>query len=417
MFKYLENNFLKNFFNRFFILSFFLSIVVSLALFYLSQDQNLWFKFWGSLSISPQPPFSDLKAHIHFYNCFQNGIDVFTTECPLIPQGNSKITTHPKIWLYLIKVLNLSNAKLYNLFIIIAFILYFYFIFRLFKIFQSYDSKIFLLLFLFSTTNFILIERFSTDLIIFLIVYPIIMFRTRVIQFFLIFFGTILKYYPIFLLSLFLDKKKIFLLSFSTIFIFLIFFHLNEINNVNRNLVEMALFTAYGSRTMLKALFHLSENYNLFLDNNNLSFFRNLTLILFFIYSAFLIIIGYIKSKLLPVNYLDRFEKFFLIGASIYIGTFIIGANADYRLIFLIFTIPYILDIKNISLKYCLIFSYIISINSFLFQSGNVLSISFFMKAILVFGCKFFIFTSLLIMTGNILKKISLFEFKFLKNN
>ena len=70
MFKYLENNF----FNRSFILSFFFSIVASLMLFYLSQDQNLWFKFWGSLSIPPQPPFSDLKAHIHFYNCFQNGL-------------------------------------------------------------------------------------------------------------------------------------------------------------------------------------------------------------------------------------------------------------------------------------------------------------------------------------------------------
>ena len=412
MFKYLENNF----FNRSFILSFLFSIAASLMLFYLSQDQNLWFKFWGSLSIPPQLPFSDLKAHIHFYNCFQNGIDIFTSECSLIPQGNSKITTHPKIWLYLIKVLNLSNIKIYNLFIITAYIFYFYFIFRLFGIFQSYDSKIFLLLFLFSTSNFILIERFSTDLIIFLIVYPIIIFRSSIVQFFLIFFGTILKYYPIFLLSLFFDRKKIFLLSFLTIFIFLIFFYINEINNINQNLVEMALFTAYGSRTMLKALFHLSENYNFFLNSDNLEFFRKLTLILFFIYSTFLIIIGYVRSKLLSVNYLEIYEKYFLIGASIYVGTFIIGANVDYRLIFLIFTIPYILDVKNIFLKYCLVFSYIISINSFLFQSGNVLSINFFMKAILVFGCKFFIFTSLLIMIGNILKKISLFEFKFLKN-
>ena len=133
-------------------------------------------------------------------------------------------------------------------------------------------------------------------------------------------------------------------------------------------------------------------------------------------FGFFLIIIGYVRSKLLSVNYLEIYEKYFLIGASIYVGTFIIGANVDYRLIFLIFTIPYILDVKNIFLKYCLVFSYIISINSFLFQSGNVLSINFFMKAILVFGCKFFIFTSLLIMIGNILKKISLFEFKFLKN-
>ena len=413
MFKYLKNISLKFFFDKFFILIFFCSLGVSLILFYLSQDQNLWFKFWGSLSIPPQAPFSDLKAHIHFYNCFQNGIDIFTSQCPLIPQGNAKISTHPKIWLNLIKILNLNNTIIYNFFIIIAFLLYFYFIFRLFKIFQSYDSKIFLLLFLFSTTNFIMLERFSTDLIIFLMIYPVIMFRNSVIQFFLIFFGTVLKYYPIFLLSLFVDKKKIFLISFSIIFIFLIFFYSSEITNINQNLVEMALFTAYGSRTMLKAFFHLSENYNFFLDNNNLSFFRNLTLLLFFIYSVFLIIIGYTKSKILLDNYLDRFEKFFLIGASIYTGTFIIGANADYRLIFLIFTIPYVLNVKSMPIKYSLIFSYIISINSFLFQSGDVLSISFFMKAILVFGCKFYIFTSLLIMIGNILKKVSFLNLNF----
>ncbi len=415
MFKYLKNISLKFFFDKFFILIFFCSLGVSLILFYLSQDQNLWFKFWGSLSIPPQAPFSDLKAHIYFYNCFQNGIDVFSTECHLIPKGNNNITTHPKIWLYLVNALNLNNIKLFNFFVVIMLIFYFYFIFRLFKIYKSYDSKIFLLLFLFSTTNFILIERFSTDLIIFLILYPIIIFRSSLVQFFLIFIGTILKYYPVFLLSIFIDKKKIFLLSFFLIFIFLIFFYLNEINSVNQNLVEMALFTAYGSRTMLKALFHLSENYNFFLNDNNLGFFRNLTFIFFFIYSTFLITIGYIKSKFLLANYLDRFEKFFLIGASIYIGTFIIGANADYRLIFLIFTIPYVLDVKNILFKYFLIFSYIISINSFLFQSGDILSYSFFVKAILVFGCKFFIFSSLLIMSGNILKKINFF--KFLKSN
>ena len=58
------------------------------------------------------------------------------------------------------------------------------------------------------------------------------------------------------------------------------------------------------------------------------------------------------KAKLPTSNNLDRFESFFLLGASIYTGTFIIGANVDYRLIFLIFTIPYVLDIKNITIKY-----------------------------------------------------------------
>ena len=379
MFKFLKNKAEKYFFDRFFFLNFFFSITFSLILFYLSLDQSLWFKFWSSLSIPPQPAFSDLKAHIYFYNCFKNGIDIFTTGCPLIPQGNAAITTHPKIWLYLVKILNLSNEKIYNVFVIVSLIIYFYFIFRLFKVFKTY---------------------------------PIIIFRIKILQFFLIFIVTILKYYPIFLLCLFLERKKVFLISFLSIFTFLILFYTDEITNVNENLIEIALFTAYGSRTMLKALFHLSENYNFFLDTNNLNFFRNFTFILFFIFSFFLIIIGYMKAKLPTSNNLDRFESFFLLGASIYTGTFIIGANVDYRLIFLIFTIPYVLDIKNITIKYCLIFSYIISINSFLFQSGDPLSAGFFMKAILVFGCKFLIFSTLLIMIGSILKKISLFKFK-----
>ena len=220
MFKYLENNF----FNRSFILSFFFSIVASLMLFYLSQDQNLWFKFWGSLSIPPQPPFSDLKAHIHFYNCFQNGIDIFVNECPLIPEGTGKISTHPKIWLYFVDFFNLKNELLYNLFIIGTYILYFFFISRLFFLFENFQSRIFLLIFLFSTTNFILIERFATDIIIFLIVYSILNIRFYILKFFLIFFGILLKYYPLFLTILFIEKKKTDITGYCYFFIFFIFF-------------------------------------------------------------------------------------------------------------------------------------------------------------------------------------------------
>ena len=41
-------------------------------------------------------------------------------------------------------------------------------------------------------------------------------------------------------------------------------------NSLNDHMVEMALFTAYGSRTMLKAFYHFSEEYNFFLNDNNL---------------------------------------------------------------------------------------------------------------------------------------------------
>ena len=44
-------------------------------------------------------------------------------------------------------------------------------------------------------------------------------------------------------------------------------------------------------------------------------------------------------------------EKMFLSGAGVYIGTFLTSANIDYRLFFLLLTLPYILNKKN-SLKF-----------------------------------------------------------------
>ena len=41
-------------------------------------------------------------------------------------------------------------------------------------------------------------------------------------------------------------------------------------------MVEMALPIAYGSRTMLKAFYHLSMEYNYFLNDTNINFYRKL---------------------------------------------------------------------------------------------------------------------------------------------
>tara|TARA_X000000368_G_C22408285_1_gene440690 strand:- start:14 stop:505 length:492 start_codon:yes stop_codon:yes gene_type:complete len=161
---------------------------------------------------------------------------------------------------------------------------------------------------------------------------------------------------------------------------------------------------------MLKAFYHLSENYNFFLNNDNLDFYRNITIIFFVVYSFAVTFLGYFSKKQKLHSEFSISEKYFLIGSSIYIGTFIFAANADYRLIFLIFTIPYILEINNIFIRYLLSLCIVISINSFLFQFGEVLSISFFMRAILIFGCKFIIFSSFLIFIGNLLKKIKFFK-------
>ena len=388
-----------------------ISFSLCIGIFYLSLNQELWFLIWGSLSVPPQIPFSDLKAHIHFYNCHEAGIDIFSEKCPLIPYGGGAISTHPSIWLNLVSFFKLNKNIYFNAFILISYFAYFYLFLNLFKTFDSFHNKVFLLIFFFSTTNFILIERDSTDLLIFIFFSLIMLFKSNVVKLLLIFIGTSLKFYPIFSLLIFVKNKKFFYLSVLSFILFIYLFYLDEILSTSENLIEMALFTAYGSRTMFKAFYYLSENYGFFLNENNIEFFRNIAVSLILIYSIILTLLSYFYFKIKSSIKFSLAEEYFLLGSTIYIGTFIFAANADYRLIFLIFTIPYILQINSRLIKYILISCIIVSINSFLFQFGDPLSMSFLIRAFFIFGCKFVIFSLFLVLIGNILKKINFLKF------
>ena len=391
------------------LIQYIVSISLALSIFNFSLDPYIWPEFWGALKIpGNNVPFSDYKAHLLFLKCQELGIVISKQECTLIPGGNARISTHPSIWVYLFSVLNLKNPLIYNISIVTLFTLYFFVLIKLFKTYKNKLSKLVLLVFFFSTTNFILIERLATDLVIFLIVYFILNVKNKIFQSLLILMGFILKYYPIFLISLLTEKKKYIFIFLTCLTIFISLFYIKEIQLVNKNIVEMALPIAYGSRTMLKAFYHLSLEYNFFLNDENMNFFRNLTVLTFFLYTLFLVIVGYNNKYLMNTKY--RLDKYFLAGASIYVGTFIIGANVDYRLIFLIFTIPYVINLESKLIKNLLIFSYFFSINSFYFL-GDVLSITFFIKSFFIFLCKFIILSLHAILIGVEMKKITFFKF------
>ena len=391
------------------LITYIVSILLALSIFYFSLNPHMWPEFWGALKIpGNNVPFSDYKAHLSFLKCQELGIVISKQECTLISSGNARINTHPSIWVYLFSLLNLKNPLVYNISIVTLFTLYFFILIKLFRTYQNNLSKLVLLIFFFSTTNFILIERLATDLVIFLIVYFILNTKNKIFQSLLIFVGFILKYYPIFLITLLTERKKYIFTFLTCLMAFISLFYIKEIQLVNKNIVEMALPIAYGSRTMLKAFYHLSLEYNFFLNDENMNFFRNLTVLSFFMYTLFLVIAGYNNKYLMNTKY--KLDKYFLAGASIYVGTFIIGANVDYRLIFLIFTIPYVINLESKLIKNLLIFSYFFSINSFYFL-GDVLSIIFFIKSFFIFLCKFIILSLHAILIGVEMKKISFFKF------
>ena len=392
------------------------SIILSLLLIYLSIDNHLWNLFWSSLSIPPQTPFSDLKAHIHFYQCYINGVDIYNDNCNLIPQGNANISTHPKIWLHLVSILNLDNEKFYFFFIFLAFTFYFIFLISIFSSFKNLESKFLFLIFTFSTTNFILLERFATDIIIFIIVFIILNINKKNIQACLIFFGILLKYYPVFLTSIFINNKKYLIIMSSIFSLFLIFFYIDQIKLVSSNILEVALMIAYGTRSISKAIYHLSNEYDLFFKKFNYEIYRDALIYLSVIYSSLLAVIGYICQCEFKIKLNDKFNIYFLGGSSLYVGTYIFGSNFDYRLIFLIFTIPYILNIKKTFLRNLILISYIFSLNSFLFQHSNYLfpydikNTIYYIKSFIIYMSKFIILTILSYLLGSYLKKINFFS-------
>ena len=103
--------------SKYIITSALISFCLCIGIFYLSLNQELWFLIWGSLSIPPQIPFSDLKAHIHFYNCYETGIDIFSEKCFLIPSGGGAISTHPSIWIDIVSFFKLKKGIYFNGFI------------------------------------------------------------------------------------------------------------------------------------------------------------------------------------------------------------------------------------------------------------------------------------------------------------
>ena len=106
---------------------------------------------------------------------------------------------------------------------------------------------------------------------------------------------------------------------------------------------------SYGSLAITS---NLKKHFDI--DLNHL--YLSLTLI---ITSIFLYMIK-LKKIMGDFNYSNI--NMFLSGAGIFIFTFILSSNHDYRLIFLLFTVPLILDLKNKTFIYLLIPTIIFSL-------------------------------------------------------
>jgi len=187
------------------------------------------------------------------------------------------------------------------------------------------------------------VERANTDLLIFflLAVSVVAAKRRHLGSTALIFFGFILKLYPIFGLMVLLRKKRSIFIVFSALSIVFVllyaFIKMEEILKIIE-VTEKGTFLSYGLNVFWTRVMLDYPARGIYAKI--LSYLVALSLLAF---SLTALSRNDLPQEDLELPYLDSFRA----GSAIYVGTFLLGSNWDYRLMFLIFTIPQLVSWAN----------------------------------------------------------------------
>lgn len=372
------------------------SLIISIIFIIISEYKNLWGALFGNIAMIPYqwPPFSDFGSLNNSLKSLKEGYNPYFYN----PYDTHKVPyVYTKIWLIIFNFLNLNNPILYLIICFLIITVYLSILLNFLKYFKNKFSYIILLFFFISPSNTLLIERLNTDIIIFILTYFLAINKNFIIKNILFIFSISLKVYPIFSILIFLKNKKIYYTVILTII--LIYTIYDQIILGNKNMIEYSLIFAYGSRTFANALYRILENFNFVLDNKNYELLKILLILIF----AFIALCLFFQGTKKKMNYSEKKSNFFIIGSSIYLGTFIFTSSIDYRLIFLIYTFPILFN--NINKWHVKLFfiSCFVSFYSLWFHTGDYKTLSFAAKGLFVYILKFYIFLYLSYNLGSVL--------------
>ena len=327
---------------KFRILSFLIFVVPCIALltalFFLGYTET-WQVFGFPLG---QNLFNDSRAITAGSESFHLGFDPLI-ENPAMPSGN--VMNYPRIW-HMLFYFNINQSHTV-IFASICIALYIFSSALIYSKLKNSISKVMFMMLVFSPAALLGIERGNIDLIIiFIVVIGALLVKRASIFITLISLAYFLKLYPVFSFICILAKDNIKK-------------HLNKIICVSAIISAYLLISyndfvliwnatpksgelSYGKDVIISAI-----NTSRLFKNSNLSGYSlllsNFLKIAFFLISLFSIYIGIKETKFFRKNKTPlEINSLFMAGAAIYCGTFILGNNWDYRLIFLNLTFPFL---------------------------------------------------------------------------
>jgi len=330
------------------LIAYFMPIAIATNFFSNYPDSWIKFNFIYPLVATMLPPFADLRAIASGAECIRLGYDVLVVN-PCDPW--QRPMNYPRIWSVPASWgLDQSHTVILGiLFGLLFFILVFVTIKQL-----NYIEALFYALTLCYPSAMLAIERCNNDLIIFIFLSLSLLIMKnktaigRYSSYIIIMFAAILKVYPIFaLITALKEKKRNFTVVFLSIFIAFGIYVVTNFESIIlvSKATPRATRYSYGGMVIFDVIFRYFSS---FYNSHTPQYFNQIKFLLFSLTIALFLLISYLLAKhtenlfqnnKLNINQIEAFR----IGSSIYIGTLLIGNNWDYRLIFLLFTIPQIL--------------------------------------------------------------------------
>ena len=317
------------------------TLIILIILYLISSNiiyQGLVFPMYGGQKIL----FEDWNVIISAIQCENLGYDVFL-ENPCDKGGRKHV--YGSIFLLIPFFEKYSNLYLiyFPYFTILVFISVIVFHFNL----RNFLDLILCVLFIFSPSLLLAIERFNNDILIFLILLFTCYSRSNFTNLIFISLASMAKFYPIVSAVVLLFRGKfIFKLFYILLFLSLIILFLYiDIDNLKKIFSTKSQFT--GSWALSFSIYNfvtLLSPLQMYMSKLNL-------LICILIFTFFLILGNYFMCK--EINILKNFgfndykSRLFFLGLIICVFVYFVFNNYYYREIFLFFIIPYLLIKKN----------------------------------------------------------------------
>ncbi|MDO8590401.1 MAG: hypothetical protein Q7R65_00290 [bacterium] len=292
-------------------------------------------------------PFADMRQMTSAFECSRLGNDVLIEN---LCDPWKRPFDYPRVWTIL-STLNIGEQNTIPLGVL-AVSLFFVAVYFVIGFLNNAEVVVYLMILL-SPSALLAVERGNNDLIIFFLsVMSLLAISSRrsliqIFGYFLLFLSAILKLYPIAALVVAFRegrKKALVITSFLLFcFAFYVGATLGDIHVIVQHLQIVDPGYAYGTA----AIFLLSGH---FWSTLLPPFFLKIAGFLFLTLTIFVTIFFFKKwRKFFGIEeisdiYYERFiHACFIFGAGIYTSTYLLGLNYDYRLIFLILTVPELL--------------------------------------------------------------------------